>query len=600
MTTRNLLVWLAGLCLLPACERQSPSAPDQATMSLRFLRDATAGAADDGMVHILGPTQMTVAISPGTTKTITGLQPGTYTVALEALSSAERPIAPEPCCVASYGETAGITVNAGHDTPVTLTLGSFAPTLASLPSTVVVGQSLVVSYSLVAYATSYWVERSSNPDFSFAIADKVTGSPFLFLVDQSGPIFVRVRAVDRFGTVGLASSTGASTGTQVPAVLRQEALNAFALAFSGGNTQEGLVLLDGLLADEWLSSGPSAAQREVDQRSVTLTNTSVATVFRNLHRSRLAADFAAQRMAIDAPTDPGLPEMQALSAYTWLLFAEDFCSGVPFSRIDSQHTITAGPALTTTEMLDTALARFATVRLNSTSGTQAWLLATLGSARAYQGLGQFAGLSDFQNAAAAAQQVPDVFEYTVAHTNNPVEKSNAIYVLNTVAKQYSLADQEGGNGLAFRSANDPRRVPWLRQPPNNLGADNLTPQFDLLKYADRSAGVVLASGLEARLIEAETLARTGNTTGAAVKLNQLRVAAGLAPLPGNATLSDVLRERAFFVFATGHRTGDLRRTNGLFPAGAYPKGGSYGSQTALPIPVEPENNPAGLRCLASS
>jgi hypothetical protein len=68
-------------------------------------------------------------------------------------------------------------------------------------------------------------------------------------------------------------------------------------------------------------------------------------------------------------------------------------------------------------------------------------------------------------------------------------------------------------------------------------------------------------------------------------------------------------ERAFWMFATGHRLGDMRRlvrpeplgyarpVESVFPSGAYIKGGAYGTDVNLPIPREERNNPNFTGCL---
>jgi hypothetical protein len=84
--------------------------------------------------------------------------------------------------------------------------------------------------------------------------------------------------------------------------------------------------------------------------------------------------------------------------------------------------------------------------------------------------------------------------------------------------------------------------------------------------------------------------------------------AGLTPLadPGtpDARLDLIMRERAFWMFGTGHRLGDLRRlvrvyqrpAETVFPTGAYPKGGSYGPAVNLPVSVAELNNPKFTQC----
>ena len=68
--------------------------------------------------------------------------------------------------------------------------------------------------------------------------------------------------------------------------------------------------------------------------------------------------------------------------------------------------------------------------------------------------------------------------------------------------RFSVANKDGGNGINFRDALDPR-VPWARVPANRLGFDKATPQFDQGHYFNESAPIPIATGVEARLIEAE-------------------------------------------------------------------------------------------------
>jgi len=76
--------------------------------------------------------------------------------------------------------------------------------------------------------------------------------------------------------------------------------------------------------------------------------------------------------------------------------------------------------------------------------------------------------------------------------------------------------------------------------------------------------------------------------------------------PGAANNAEVLltmRERAFWLFATAHRLGDLRRlvrdyglpANSVYPTGTYifasaPQG-TYGPDLVFPVPLEEGNNP---------
>jgi hypothetical protein len=117
----------------------------------------------------------------------------------------------------------------------------------------------------------------------------------------------------------------------------------------------------------------------------------------------------------------------------------------------------------------------------------------------------------------------------------------------------------------------------------------------------------LTSGIEARLIEAEAAFRAGNVAGMIAKLNQARTEGGVTGLAANLTdpgtdaarVNLIFRERAFWMFSTGHRVGDMRRlikfygrpAESVFPTGAWHKGGNYGPDVNFPVPQAEENNP---------
>ena len=208
------------------------------------------------------------------------------------------------------------------------------------------------------------------------------------------------------------------------ATLRAGAIGDFDLAYTGdhpdgsGGTGEGVILYGGLLADEFVNSETFPTRIQVDSRNITYaagstTNSDVDLWYRLMHRARRSAEIAAGRYRTLAPADPGYPEMLTLAGYTYIFFAETFCSGTAVSQIDSTGKITYGQQLTTTQLLDTAIARFdsaihiATTRDTIDPGVQAGLInfASVGKARAllFQGSGQFAA------AAAVAATVPTDF-----------------------------------------------------------------------------------------------------------------------------------------------------------------------------------------------
>ena len=142
--------------------------------------------------------------------------------------------------------------------------------------------------------------------------------------------------------------------------------------------------------------------------------------------------------------------------------------------------------------------------------------------------------------------------------------------------------------------------------PSSGPFDTATPVAFLAqrKWPGREEAAAWVNGIEARLIEAEAALQAGAPATMINTLNTLRTTVtGLAPLtdPGTAAgrVDLLFRERAFWLFSTGHRLGDLRRLMRqygrteaqVFPTGAWFAGASYGSDKNFPIPQTEENNP---------
>ena len=77
--------------------------------------------------------------------------------------------------------------------------------------------------------------------------------------------------------------------------VRVGAIGRLTAATSGGSSSsEGLFLLSGLLADEWINGDSFIARQEVDQRVITTANTFLTDVDRMLQRARLSGEQAVQ------------------------------------------------------------------------------------------------------------------------------------------------------------------------------------------------------------------------------------------------------------------------------------------------------------------
>jgi hypothetical protein len=324
-------------------------------------------------------------------------------------------------------------------------------------------------------------------------------------------------------------------------------------------------------------------------------------VFFDLAQARALADLTSARYNTFDQGAEGHSEALSLSAYAYLLFAEQFCSGVPFSTL-TDDGVDFGQPQSRAEILAIALAKFdsaLTFALDHENDDLA-NLARVGRGRVLQNQGNFV------QAAAAVSTVPTSFEYAIEGSSNSARQNNGIWNYTINFFGFSVPEREGVNGLNWRSANDPR-VPWINT--GEVGFDGETPYFMQQEYPDKVSATVLASGIEARLIEAESALQVGNSATAFQILNTLRQSLGMSTLaaPGTAgaRIDALFRERAFWLYLTAHRLGDMRRLirqygrseSTVFPVGDYHKGGEYGSDVNFPVSSDERNNPNFEACL---
>jgi hypothetical protein len=411
-------------------------------------------------------------------------------------------------------------------------------------------------------------------------------------------------------------STQSSDGAEA---LYAGAVGYFAVANAGDNGgTEGQILTSGLMADEWFLAGTFTTRLEVDERAINVQNATETAVFQRLERARAYLDHAAVALETYSPnTDQEIAEAFALSGFTDIYFAENYCEGVPLSTYAEDGSVTYGDPLTRAQLLDTAAVHFDsalahamadTVKSHADFDTLYMRLAAVGQGRALLDAGDFAG------AAAAVASVPTGFDYSNTHSVTSGIEENGVYDFAWLSRRWSVANNEGGNGLDFVTAGDPR----VQVDSDARGGFDGFSTLWLLqnKYTDRDSPVPVADGVEARLIEAEAMLNAGDGPGMVNALNALRADAAdnggynLPALPDPGTQDgrvDLLfRERAFWLFATGHRLGDMRRlirqygraANTVFPTGTYIKGGAtYGTDVNIPVPFQEQNNPNFTGCL---
>jgi hypothetical protein len=421
-----------------------------------------------------------------------------------------------------------------------------------------------------------------------------------------------------------------AAGKQGLTALFAGALGEFALAYDGGagggSFEDGVVTTVAYFTDEAYLSGTFPSRTEFDQRSVDNENFTLGEVFRQLQFARRATQDAVVTLREADASDPRVAELLALNGYTFMAFAENFCSGVPFSTAPAVGDLEFGSPQTSQQIFEIAAERFDEAIGEAGASAEVADLARVGKARALLGLGRF------EEAAQAVSGVPTSFLYTISNSTTSGRQENGFFAANTSTLRLSIANDEGGpdfpfldastagSGLEFLAEMDPR-IPYSFVPNafdrNFLTLSPAAGTYILQAYGgfgiplSRSAPMPLATGIEARLIEAEAALRGGDSGGALTILNDLRANSGLEldPLPNPGSpqgMVDLLfKERAFWLYATGHRLGDLRRLirfydrteDQVFPSGAYFKGGTYGDDVNLPIPFDEQNNPNFDQCL---
>ena len=426
------------------------------------------------------------------------------------------------------------------------------------------------------------------------------------------------------GTIGVGACTHSDLlGVQTPDIIdvsveqspagaqtfRVAALGNFSRFIGGdlgGSSPLGLNLTGGMLADEIFSA--RAGTEPMDNRNINPNSfpidtwTQVGNTYTRIVRAiNLLTTYPPASGASDQ-----LAELHAMEGYVFTIVAEDYCSGVPFWDGVEQTNINT-VTLTTQQMYDRAKAQFDSALTLATANSNIQYFALVGEARMY------VDVNDYATAATKTATVPTSFVYNAQFSKLTTGMVNAIYDWMLGTRNFGASDKEGGNGLDYVSGRDAR---ILVDPKTGRGQDG-TPTPTLNQYPSTDAGVPVATGIEARLIEAEAQLKAGNPAWLTT-LNTLRSTpqsygsvktTSLTPLvdPGtpSAEVDMLFRERAFWMYMTAHRLGDMRRLirqygrtqDKVFPTGSYFKGGTYGTDVTL-VPSQTEtNNPNWSACI---
>ncbi len=383
----------------------------------------------------------------------------------------------------------------------------------------------------------------------------------------------------------------------------------------------GLVRYDGFLTDEFYSINTDGPDIAADTRSIHPGDITVIDhVYTELQQARIQGLYTASLLegirSTASSADVG--EMFGLAGYVEVLLGEHMCSGVPFAHVMADGTVQDGDPLATDSIFGTAIAHFDSAAAHATGSATVAALAAVGRARAFLDRGRAS------DAAAAAASVPASFLYTLQVPATAID----FYHRMAFGAVATMVDGKGTNGLPYVSAHDARLPTHAIGVTYSTGAPDAYP----LKFGSTpssNGSVPLADGVESGLIQAEAALDAQDVNGWLATLNALRAnfVALRGPYPSDTTYHQLtplvdpgsdsarvtlmFRERAFWLYGTGHRLGDLRRlmrsygrdAASVFPVGAYMNGtassirATYGTDVSYPIgPVE-QANPRFHGCL---
>jgi starch-binding outer membrane protein, SusD/RagB family len=363
------------------------------------------------------------------------------------------------------------------------------------------------------------------------------------------------------------------------AVFSRSAFQTFAAAFSSGYA----VYTAWFTNEAWVGD-TFPTRNEYGRRFIDPMNTSTSPdLWFPLTRSIAQSEQVIEILDGIAGQELNVARAALTSGYAVTLEAEAFCEGTMVQKGGEP-----GGKMTPTQLFEAALVRFdkAIAAGGATTGTEATSIVTaarVGKGRALLNLGRKA------EAAAAVNGVATSFAFTVPYVDdasNRARLGNGVYFYSFGGSRESLVVPPH-----YRSMNDPRVT---FKDAGKFAQDGELRFWTQLKYPAWNSGIRLASGLEARYIEAEA-----NISGALAFINERRAAGGQAAISTTSTtelMANLMDQKSRDFWLEGMRMGDWRRNptavpNILQPGNNYykPALGDVQTQTCMPLPYAEYN-----------
>jgi hypothetical protein len=346
---------------------------------------------------------------------------------------------------------------------------------------------------------------------------------------------------------------------------------------------QSVALFGGLISEEVWTGAVRLQTNRLSARNFVGTDDINADFFAPLSLAIASNQNAASVLSKgpNASTDLNLATAAMNLGFSLDVMAETMCSGV----------IQAGPELTDTQLLDTAITAFTqAITVASAAGPAGAAIvnaSNVGLARAYLQMG------DFANAATTAALVPPNFNINVVTSAN-------------VSTQGALGNTYFFNALQGQIVAPPLyRIGDPRMPVDSTTPCSTLNQLPCViqgKYTSYGDPIRLGSSLEAQYIKAEAEIHGSSATSDALALiGARRTAGGQGAYAGGtdtlSVLSELLNQRARDFWMEGKKLGDIRRNPSVpltailaDPVGAafYTNsgGGPFGSTFCAPIPPE--------------
>ncbi len=331
---------------------------------------------------------------------------------------------------------------------------------------------------------------------------------------------------------------------------------------------------------------------------------------------------------VSGETSAWQAQLFVYEAYAEILIADGWCSGVPLSTLDFEGDWTYRAGSKTDEIYAHAI-----VLLDSADERAADSVSLQSTIRVLKARAQLA-MGRYAEAAQTVQSVDGGFRTEMRFAFDNGARAGTGLRYEGFIGTASISDQEGINGLPYRSSGDPRSK--AIQLTNSWNARVWFP----VKYITTdSSTFILASGIEAKLILAEAALADHDPQQMLIVLNALRTTGTFTvettPLPGGGERADTLwdagiggipglrrlalpanaheqrqllfAERAAWLFLTGNRQGDLRRLvrkygldrEQVYPTGVYTVPGYtdvYGTDIAFGLSSAEFLNPLFTGC----